>query len=159
VPTIVCGGHASALNVASGHVGAASGLAINAAEAGAKGLPLPVPANHIRVTNVLFQNLGAAEWGTGGKLLRITNGVSNVEITNVTSTSNPNGILDPQNTTTEIRTSSSNTTSSSGSSMESAPEQMKGSRPSRKTSRRSSTTRTCWSTRRRRRTRQSATMR
>jgi hypothetical protein len=47
---------------------------------------------------VLFENIGAAEWGTGGKLLRVTNGVSDVEITHVTSTSNPNGILDPQNT-------------------------------------------------------------
>jgi hypothetical protein len=78
---------------------AASGMAINAAEAGSKGLPLPRRANHIRVTNVLFQNIGDAEWGTGGKLLRVTNGVSDVEITHVTSTSNPNGILDPQNTT------------------------------------------------------------
>jgi hypothetical protein len=76
---------------------AASGMAINAAEVGAKGLPLPLKANHIRVTNVLFLNIGAAEWGTGGKLLRVTNGVSDVEITHVTSTSNPNGILDPQN--------------------------------------------------------------
>jgi hypothetical protein len=77
---------------------AASGMAINAAEAGAKGLPLPRRANHIRVTNVLFQSIGAAEWGPGGKLLRVTNGVSDVEITHVTSTSNPNGILDPQST-------------------------------------------------------------
>ena len=76
---------------------AASGLAINAAEAGAKGLPLPLKANHIRVTNVLFENIGSAEWGTGGKLFRVTNGVSDVEITHVTSTSNPNGILDAQN--------------------------------------------------------------
>jgi len=36
------------------------------------------------VTNVLFLNIGAAEWGTGGKLLRVTNGVSDVEITHVT---------------------------------------------------------------------------
>jgi hypothetical protein len=77
---------------------AASGMAINAAEAGTRGLPLPRSANHIRVSNVLFQNIGAPEWGTGGKLLRVTNGVSNVEITHVTSTSNPNGILDAQNT-------------------------------------------------------------
>ena len=76
---------------------AASGVAINAAEAGSKGLPLPARANHIRIINVLFQNIGAAEWGTGGKLLRITNGVSDVEITHVTSNSNPNGILDAQN--------------------------------------------------------------
>ena len=75
---------------------AASGMAINAAEAGSKGLPLPRRASHIRVTNVLFENIGAAEWGTGGKLLRVTNGVSDVEITHVTSTSNPNGILDAQ---------------------------------------------------------------
>jgi hypothetical protein len=77
---------------------AASGMAINAAEAGAKGLPLPVRANHIRVSNVLFQNIGAAEWGGGGKLLRVTNGVSDVEFTHMTSTSNPNGILDPLTT-------------------------------------------------------------
>ena len=76
---------------------AASGLAINAAEAGRKGVPLPRPANHIRVTNVLFENIGSADWGTGGKLFRVTNGVSDVEITHVTSTSNPNGILDPRN--------------------------------------------------------------
>ncbi|HET6958498.1 MAG TPA: hypothetical protein VFI56_17995 [Vicinamibacterales bacterium] len=76
---------------------AASGLAINGAEAGAKGLPLPLRANHIRVANVLFENIGAADWGTGGKLFRVTNGVSDVEITHVTSTSNPNGILDAQN--------------------------------------------------------------
>jgi hypothetical protein len=76
---------------------AGSGMAINAAETGAKGMPLPRAANHIRVSNVLFQNIGATEWGTGGKLLRITNGVSNVEITHVTSLSNPNGILDAQN--------------------------------------------------------------
>jgi hypothetical protein len=78
---------------------AASGMAINAAETGAKGMPMPRAANHIRVSNVLFQNIGAAEWGTGGKLLRVTNGVSNVEITHVTSLSNPNGILDAQNPT------------------------------------------------------------
>jgi hypothetical protein len=76
---------------------AASWMAINAAEAGTRGLALPRRASHIRVTNVLFENIGAAEWGTGGKLLRVTNGVSDVEITHVTSTSNPNGILDPQN--------------------------------------------------------------
>jgi hypothetical protein len=76
----------------------ASGVAINAAEAGAKGMPLPARANHIRITNVLFQNIGDTEWGKGGKLLRVTNGVSDVEITHVTSTGNPNGILDPQNT-------------------------------------------------------------
>ena len=77
---------------------AASGMAINAAEAGARGLPLPIHANHIRVTNVLFQNIGAAEWGGGGKLLRVTNGVSAIEFTHITSTSNPNGILDPEDT-------------------------------------------------------------
>jgi hypothetical protein len=76
---------------------AASGMAINAAEVGTRGQTLPRRASHIRVTNVLFENIGAAEWGTGGKLLRVTNGVSDVEITHVTSTSNPNGILDPQN--------------------------------------------------------------
>jgi hypothetical protein len=50
------------------------------------------------VTNVLFENIGSPDWGTGGKLFRVTNGVADVEITHVTSTSNPNGILDPLNT-------------------------------------------------------------
>src|SRR4029077_20216683 len=63
---------------------AASGMAINAAEAGSKGLPLPRRANHIRVSNVLFQNIGDAEWGTGGKRLRVTSGASDVEIVHVT---------------------------------------------------------------------------
>ena len=44
---------------------------------------------------MLFRDIGGAEWGTGGKLFRVFGGVSDVEITHVTSTSNPNGILDP----------------------------------------------------------------
>jgi hypothetical protein len=74
---------------------ASNGLLINAAEAGARGLPLPVPANHVRIRNVLFTDIGGPTWG-GGKLFRVMGGVSHVEITHVTSTSNPNGILDPR---------------------------------------------------------------
>jgi len=76
--------------------GAAHGLLINAAESGARGLPLPRPANHIRIQNVLFRDIGGATWG-GGKLFRIFGGVSNVEITHVTSTGNATGILEPRN--------------------------------------------------------------
>jgi hypothetical protein len=75
---------------------ASHGLVINAAESGgARGLPLPVPANHIRIQNVLFTDIGGPNWG-GGKLFRVFGGVSDVEITHVTSTSNANGILDPR---------------------------------------------------------------
>ncbi|MGH9409849.1 MAG: hypothetical protein ACRD1V_10390 [Vicinamibacterales bacterium] len=77
--------------------GAASGLAINAAETGRKGLPLPKPANHIRIDNVLFEDIGPA-WGGPGKLLRILNGTSDVSVTHVTSRSNPGGILDDNGT-------------------------------------------------------------
>lgn len=73
--------------------GAAMGLAINGAETGRKGMPLPKPANHIRIENVLFEDLGPA-WGGPGKLLRILNGTSEVSVTHVTSKSNPGGILD-----------------------------------------------------------------
>jgi hypothetical protein len=73
---------------------AAHGVLINAAEAGARGLPLPARANHIRFQNVLFRDIGGPD-RPGGKLFRIFSGVSNVEITHVTSTSNSNGILDP----------------------------------------------------------------
>jgi len=79
--------------------GAAHGVLINAAEAGARGLPLPERVNHIRIQNVLFTDIGGAPWGGGGKLFRIFGGVANAEITHVTSTSNPNGILDPRNPT------------------------------------------------------------
>lgn len=79
---------------------AAHGLLINAAESGtaARALALPPPqrANHIRIQNVVFREIGGPVWG-GGKLFRIFGGVSNVEITHVTSTSNGTGILDPQN--------------------------------------------------------------
>jgi hypothetical protein len=73
--------------------GAANGLTINAAETGRKGMPLPKAANHIRIDNVLFEDIGPA-WGRPGKLLRIMGGVSDVSITHVTSRSNPGGILD-----------------------------------------------------------------
>jgi hypothetical protein len=62
---------------------------INAAEAGATGLPQPVALNHVRLQNVLFQ-------GIGGKLLRIMGGAADVAIAHVTSLGNPNGILDPR---------------------------------------------------------------
>lgn len=72
--------------------GAANGLTVNAAEAGGPGLPLPKPANHIRIDNVLFEDIGPA-WGGPGKLLRIMGGASDVSVTHVTSRSNPAGIL------------------------------------------------------------------
>ena len=75
---------------------AGNGVMINAAEVGGGGFKEPVHANHIRIRNVLFQNIGAAEWSGGGKLFRIMGGVSDVVITHVTSGSNPNGILDPR---------------------------------------------------------------
>ena len=73
---------------------AASGLLINAAETGRAGAELPERANHIRITNVLFLDIGSREWGSGGKLFRIFGGVSDVSITHVTSTANARGILD-----------------------------------------------------------------
>jgi hypothetical protein len=76
--------------------GASHGVLINAAEAGARGLPLPQRANHIRIQNVLFTDIGGETWG-GGKLFRVFGGVSHVEITHVTSTGNATGILDPRN--------------------------------------------------------------
>jgi hypothetical protein len=74
---------------------ASHGLLINAAEAGARALPLPKSANHFRIQNVLFTDIGGPTWG-GGKLFRVFGGVSDVEITHITSTSNSNGILDPR---------------------------------------------------------------
>ena len=73
---------------------ASHGLLINAAEVGRKGASLPRRANHFRIKNVLFDGIGAASFG-GGKLFRIFGGVDEIEITHVTSTSNPMGILDP----------------------------------------------------------------
>ncbi len=75
--------------------GAANGVVINATETGQPGRTSPVPANHIRFENVLFEDLGGSQWGGGGKLLRIFGGVSDASVTHVTSRSNPNGILDP----------------------------------------------------------------
>lgn len=72
--------------------GAASGLAINAAEGTA---PLPKLVNHIRIDNVLFEDLGTS-WGSPGKLLRIMGGASDVSVTHVTSRTNPAGILFPK---------------------------------------------------------------
>jgi len=75
--------------------GAAHGLLINAAETGRRGAALPPKANHIRIDNVLFDDIGTPQWGSeGGKLFRIFGGVSDVSITHVTSRTNHNGILD-----------------------------------------------------------------
>jgi hypothetical protein len=75
---------------------AANGLLINAAETGKPGAELPVRANHIRIDNVLFTDIGAPQWGSGAKLLRIFGGVADVAITHITSTDNGRGILDPR---------------------------------------------------------------
>lgn len=68
---------------------AANGVMINAAEVGATGLRQPMPINHVRLENVLFQDIG-------GKLLRVMGGASDVAITHITSLANPGGILDPR---------------------------------------------------------------
>jgi hypothetical protein len=75
--------------------GAAHGITINAAETGAPRAPLPPRAHHIRVDNVLFEDIGGPQWGAGGKLLRIFGGVTDVSVTHITSRSNAAGILDP----------------------------------------------------------------
>jgi hypothetical protein len=74
---------------------AANGVVINAAEAG-KGAPMPVPANHIVIENVLFLDIGGAEWGGGAKLFRVFGGVADLTISHVTSTANARGILDSE---------------------------------------------------------------
>jgi hypothetical protein len=79
--------------------GAAHGMLINAAEAGSSRMPLPRKAHHIRVENVLFEDLGGPQWGRGGKLLRVFGGVSDLSFTHITSRSNGSGILDPQDPT------------------------------------------------------------
>jgi len=76
--------------------GAGNGIVINAQERPDKSKPLPMPANSIRIQNVLLQDIGGSEWGCGGKLLRIFGGVANVEVSHVTSLGNPYGILDPR---------------------------------------------------------------
>jgi len=68
---------------------ASHGLVINAAETGRRGAPLPVPVNHIRVEDVVFEDLD-------GKLLRIYGGVADLSVTHVTSRSNPYGVLEPR---------------------------------------------------------------
>jgi hypothetical protein len=73
---------------------AAHGMLINATETGRRDLPAPVPANHIRVENVVFEDIGGPQWGGGGKLLRIFGGVADVSVTHVTSHSNPTGVID-----------------------------------------------------------------
>ncbi len=75
--------------------GAGNGLVVNAAETGQRGLPLPQRANHVRLENVLFDDIGGSQWGGGGKLFRIFGGVTDVSITHVTSRTNGNGVLDP----------------------------------------------------------------
>ena len=77
--------------------GADHGVVINAAESGRSGTPLPVPANHIRFDNVLFEDLGAAVTG-GAKLFRILGGVADVSVTHVTSHSNAGGVLQSRDT-------------------------------------------------------------
>ena len=76
--------------------GAAHGMLVNAAEVGGSGMPLPRKAHHIRVDNVLFEDLGGQQWGRGGKLLRVFGGVTDASFTHITSRSNGSGILDPQ---------------------------------------------------------------
>jgi len=76
--------------------GAAHGMVINAAETGRAGLPLPRKTHHIRVDNVLFEDIGGKQWGSGGKLLRVFGGVSDASFTHITSRGNGSGILDPQ---------------------------------------------------------------
>ncbi len=73
---------------------AAHGLLINAAETGQPGAAMPRPANHVIINNILFDNIGSPDWG-GGQLFRIFNGVGDVTVTHVTSSSNPTGILQP----------------------------------------------------------------
>jgi len=79
--------------------GAANGLSINATERGRSGVPLPLKANHIRVSNVLFDDIGSAEWGKGGKLLRVFGGVSDASFVHITSRGNAIGILDAASAT------------------------------------------------------------
>jgi len=76
--------------------GAANGLAINAAETGGSGMPQPRKAHHIRVDNVVFEDIGGSQWGSGGKLLRVFGGVNTASFTHITSRGNPGGILDPE---------------------------------------------------------------
>ncbi len=78
--------------------GAAHGVTINAVEVGRKGLANPVAANHIRIEDVLFQDIGGAQWGGGGKLFRVYGGASDVSITHVTSQGNAWNILEPNGT-------------------------------------------------------------
>jgi hypothetical protein len=79
--------------------GAANGFLINAAETGARGATLPRKAHHIRVDNVVFEDIGGKQWGGGGKLLRVYGGVSDASFTHVTSRGNAAGILDPNSPT------------------------------------------------------------
>jgi hypothetical protein len=66
---------------------ASHGVTINAVEVGRRGAENPVPANHIRFEDVVFEDLT-------GKLFRIFGGVSDVSIVHVTSRSNPSGVLE-----------------------------------------------------------------
>jgi len=76
--------------------GAGNGFVISATERQDKTKPLPVPANNIRIQNVLVQDIGGKDWGGGGKLLRVFGGVANLEVSHLTSAGNPYGILDPR---------------------------------------------------------------
>jgi hypothetical protein len=75
--------------------GAGNGFVMNAQDRDPS-KPPPMPANNIRIQNVLLQDIGGQEWGGGGKLLRIFGGVAAVEVSHITSLGSPNGILDPR---------------------------------------------------------------
>jgi hypothetical protein len=68
---------------------ASQGITINAIETGKRGLLRPVAVNHIRIEDVLFEELT-------GKLFRIFGGATDVSITHVTSRSNPSSVLEPR---------------------------------------------------------------
>lgn len=74
--------------------GAAHGVTINAVEVGRRGIEAPIAANHLRFEDVLFEDLGAARWGGGGKLFRVYGGAADVSITHVTSLANASSILE-----------------------------------------------------------------
>jgi len=60
---------------------------------------MPINVNHVVVDNVLFDDIGGDQWGSGGKLLRVLGGVAAAQFTHITSRGNPRGILDPKSTT------------------------------------------------------------
>lgn len=70
---------------------ARNGFVINAAETGKRGFAMPAPANHIRIEDVIFEELS-------GKLLRIFGGATDISVTHITSRGNPTGVLEPRDT-------------------------------------------------------------